>query len=85
MGKEKRYLLRNWKRYMAVVLGITLIVAQLSIPVTAAEGTEAKTGTETGLTAEGLCEHHTAHTDACGYQEAVKGQECNHEQYGCML
>lgn len=79
MGKEKRYLLRNWKRYMAVVLGITLTVAQLSIPVTAAEGTEAKTGTETGLTAGGLCEHHTAHTDACGYQEAVKGQECNHE------
>lgn len=79
MGKEKRYLLRNWKRYMAVVLGITLTVAQLSIPVTAAEGTEAKTGTETGLTAGGLCAHHTAHTDACGYQEAVKGQECNHE------
>lgn len=79
MGKEKRYLLKNWKRYMAVVLGITLTVAQLSIPVTAAEGTEAKTGTETGLTAEGLCEHHTAHTDACGYKEAVKGQDCNHE------
>lgn len=79
MGKEKRYLLRNWKRYMAVVLGITLTVAQLSIPATAAEGTEVKTGTETGLTAEGLCEHHTAHTDACGYKEAVKGQDCNHE------
>lgn len=43
MKKEKRSLLRGWKRGMAVMLGIILTVVQLSIPVTAAE----ETGTET--------------------------------------
>ena len=26
----------------------------------------------------GYCEHHQAHTDACGYAEAVEGQACTH-------
>ena len=67
MKKEKRSLLRGWKRGMAVMLGIILTVIQLSIPVTAAEETE----TKTEMAATGLCEHHPEHTDACGYIEAV--------------
>lgn len=67
MKKEKRSLLRGWKRGMAVMLGIILTVVQLSIPVTAAEETE----TKTEMAATGLCEHHPEHTDACGYIEAV--------------
>lgn len=67
MKKEKRSLLRGWKRGMAVMLGIILTAVQLSIPVTAAEETE----TKTEMAATGLCEHHPEHTDACGYIETV--------------
>lgn len=28
---------------------------------------------------DGLCEHHTQHTEACGYSAAVEGHECGHE------
>ena len=27
----------------------------------------------------GLCEHHTEHTEECGYQEGQDGQPCSHE------
>ena len=40
-------------------------------------------GAETG---DGLCPHHTAHTDACGYASPVLGRECTHSHNdGCYL
>ena len=38
MGKEKRGLLRKWKRGLALLLGIAVIGAQLPLPAAAAEG-----------------------------------------------
>ena len=35
----------------------------------------------------GLCSHHTEHTEACGYAEAVPEQPCTHEcteESGCV-
>lgn len=32
-----------------------------------------------GVTASGLCEHHPAHDDECGYTEGTAGTPCSHE------
>ena len=35
---------------------------------------------------DGLCAHHPAHTDLCGYAEPVLGQECTHSHSdGCYI
>ena len=35
---------------------------------------------------DGLCAHHPAHTDLCGYAEPVLGQECTHSHNdGCYI
>ena len=37
-------------------------------------------------TGDGLCAHHPAHTDLCGYAEPVLGQECTHSHSdGCYI
>lgn len=58
------------KRWLAFLLGLSLIGTMLPIPARAEEeGTGAGTG---------LCRHHTEHTADCGYAEAVEGQACEH-------
>ena len=58
------------KRWLALLLSLSLIGTMLPIPARAEEeGTGAGTG---------LCGHHTEHTADCGYAEAVEGQACEH-------
>ena len=57
------------KRIGAALLAAVLVLSQLGATAYA-EGNPADTG---------LCEHHSEHTAACGYVEAVKGHACEHE------
>ena len=58
------------KRWLALLLSLSLVGTMLPIPARAEEeGTGAGTG---------LCGHHTEHTADCGYVEAVEGQACEH-------
>ena len=57
------------KRIGAALLAAVLVLSQLEVTAYA-EGNPAGTG---------LCEHHSEHTAACGYVEAVKGHACEHE------
>ena len=34
---------------------------------------------DSGKTIGGLCEHHPAHNESCGYTEGIPGTPCNHE------
>ena len=54
------------KRPLALLLTVVMVLGMLP---TAAFATES----------DGLCEHHTEHTEACGYREAVAGKPCGHE------
>lgn len=67
--------MKKWitKRALPVLLSIAVIMSTGGIPAQAVSGT--------GTTGQGniLCEHHTAHTDDCGYQEETPGTPCGHE------
>ncbi len=57
-------------RIKALILCVVMIVGQMQFPTTV----YAENNTQT-IYADGLCEHHSAHTDECGY---VEGHGCNH-------
>ena len=65
---RKGYLKRSGKRSLALLLSVCLIGTMT--PVTARA--------ESGSTNTGLCEHHTEHTNECGYIAPTEGQECSH-------
>ena len=56
------------KRAQALALAATILIPMcLGNSVWQAEGSS-----------DGLCVHHTEHTDQCGYVEPVQGHECTH-------
>lgn len=55
---------------LAAVLTVGTVSGTGTLPVNAEESTAAYSG--------GLCEHHTEHTEDCGYTEAVEGSSCAH-------
>lgn len=65
---RKGHMKRSGKRYLALLLSVCLIGTMT--PVTARA--------ESGSTNTGLCEHHTEHTNECGYIAPTEGQECSH-------
>ena len=58
------------KRWLAVVLCLCMVFPSV-VTLVSAEEEPAYTG--------GPCEHHTEHTEECGYIEAVEGKPCQHE------
>ena len=50
-----------------LTLGLALVLVLSMVPVRAMAAEE-----------DGLCEHHTAHDDACGYAPAVEAANCTH-------
>ena len=63
------------KRILSILLLCCMVLTMLPAPAFAAEG-------ETGARASnpgGLCEHHPAHDEACGYTEGTAEISCSHE------
>lgn len=56
------------KRILSLLLGSSMIMTSLPVPVSATE-----------TASDGLCEHHTVHTAECGYVAAVEGNACSHQ------
>ena len=64
---------RKWKRTLSILLSFAMVFSMTGMnTVYALEG-----GPPVG--ASGLCEHHTAHTDECGYTEGTPEVPCAHE------
>ena len=59
------------RRPLAFLLSAVMIVTMSGTPVHAVA--------DRGQPETGLCEHHTVHTDDCGYQEETPGTPCGHE------
>lgn len=59
------------RRPLAFLLSAVMIVTMSGTPVHAVA--------DRGQPETGLCEHHTAHTDDCGYTEETPGTPCGHE------
>ena len=61
------------KRIVSLLMALAMSLTLLPTTAYAAEdsGATVKTG--------GLCEHHTAHDEACGYVEGVAESPCTHE------
>ena len=59
------------RRPLALLLSAVMIVTMSGTPVHAVA--------DRGQPETGLCEHHTAHTDDCGYTEETPGTPCGHE------
>ena len=56
----------NWfKRTLCSILAFVMLLGYVPVPTFAAE-------------TDGLCAHHTQHTEACGYSPAVEGHDCGH-------
>ena len=67
--------MKKWiaKRALPVLLSIAVIMSTGGIPA------QAVSGMEHAGQGNILCEHHTAHTDDCGYMEETPGTPCGHE------
>ena len=63
------------KRILSILLICCMVLTML--PATALAEESGQTGG--GVTASGLCEHHPAHDDECGYTEGMAGTPCSHE------
>ena len=63
------------KRILSILLICCMVLTML--PATALAEESRQTGG--GVTASGLCEHHPAHDDECGYTEGTAGTPCSHE------
>lgn len=58
---------KSWlKRVICGILTGVMVLSYIPTPISAAQ-------------TDGLCEHHTQHTEECGYSSAVEGMACNHE------
>lgn len=67
------------KRMMTGFLIFCMLVMLFSVSVFAADGVGTSSLEDPASAAEGLCEHHSEHTDDCGYREAIAARECTHE------
>ena len=66
------------KRILSILLLCCMVLTMLPASAFAAEG-------ETGARASnpgGLCEHHPAHDEACGYTEGTAEIPCSHGRTG---
>lgn len=54
------------KRVLSLLMALVMVIGMLPTSAFAVEDT-------------GLCEHHTAHDDTCGYVAAVEGSSCTHK------
>lgn len=61
------------KRILSILLICCMVLTML--PATALAEESGQTG---GVTASGLCEHHPAHDDECGYTEGTAGTPCGY-------
>lgn len=59
------------KRMMTGFLIFCMLVMLFSVSVFAADNVGTSNLEDPALAAEGLCEHHSEHTDDCGYREAI--------------
>lgn len=62
------------KRILSILLICCMVLTML--PATALAEESGQTGG--GVTASGLCEHHPAHDDECGYTEGTAGTPCGY-------
>ena len=62
------------KRILSILLICCMVLTML--PATALAEESGQTGG--GVTASGLCEHHPAHDDECGYTPATAGTPCGY-------
>ena len=63
---------RKWKRTLSILLSFAMVFSMTGMnTVYALEGGPP-------VDASGLCEHHTAHTDECGYTEGTPEVPCAH-------
>lgn len=65
--------MKFWKQIFSVLVSACLVVGMLPTVSLAAEDNSAVMDTS------GLCEHHTAHDETCGYVEGSEGSPCTHE------
>ena len=65
--------MKFWKQIFSVLVSACLVVGMLPTVSLAAEDNSAVMDTN------GLCEHHTAHDETCGYVEGSEGSPCTHE------
>ena len=71
------------RRIAAVFICLCLVVNLISLPALAA-GKIAKSGGALKNGASGLCEHHTKHTEWCGYSDGETDSPCIHvHDQGC--
>lgn len=61
------------KRIVSVLMALAMSLTLFPTTAFAAEDSGAAIGTS------GLCEHHTAHDEACGYVEGIAENPCTHE------
>ena len=65
------------KRLTSLLLAAAMVLTMTASPVFATGGDSQDSGAAIG-TSDGICEHHTYHTDECGYVAAVAEQPCQH-------
>ena len=65
--------MKIWKRIFSVLVSACLVTGMLPTMSFAAERNGAAIGTS------GLCKHHTAHDETCGYVEETAESPCTHE------
>ena len=65
--------MKIWKQILSILVSTCLVMGMLPTVSLAAEDNGAAIGTN------GLCEHHTAHDETCGYVEEIEGSPCTHE------
>lgn len=63
------------KRLLSLLLCGAMLFS-LCPQVVSAEGVQ-----DSGKTIGGLCEHHPAHNESCGYTEGTPGTPCNHHEH----
>ena len=63
------------KRILSILLLCCMVLTMLPAPAFAADGESAVLSPDAG----GLCEHHPAHDEACGYTEGAAEIPCSHE------
>lgn len=61
------------KQILSILVSTCLVMGMLPAVSLAAEDNGEIVDTS------GLCEHHTAHDETCGYVEGIEGSPCTHE------
>ena len=70
--------MKIWKQILSILVSACLVVGMLPMASLAAESNGETINTS------GLCEHHTAHDETCGYVKGIAESPCTHEHgEGC--